>query len=222
MAIFISSTASNANRSLHGLLQKDSGQNLSYVKDVYRYQILYTQVIQLMNSYITYFTSGDFDGLRNNFNSSLNAQLQLYLKNNESFYNQNIEDLVGFKYDPNMFIRYRNSTFKTLDGLMQSITLYNKFEQSTIEVQRMSTILSTRDNIIQYLNENSMMTSIAFRTSQSVNLDLVLKPWYEQYLIQYGPPNDGVFQATLLAEIATNLINEGVITQEQFIQDRYP
>ena len=222
MASVIGTSSSNSNRSMHGYTSIAKASDLTYVRDVYRYQELYIQVIQILNSYISYFSTGDFEGLKHNYDATTKSELQLYLQNTTNFYNQTIEELVNFTYDPNMFIRYRNTTFKMLDGLMQSITLYNKYQQANLEIKNMSDILSSRDNILKYLEQNSQLTAIAFSTSQDVNLSLVLKPWYEQYLIKYGPPNDGVFQTNLLADIAANLIDQGIITHEQFVQDRYP
>ena len=49
--------------------------------------------------------------------------------------------------------------------------------------------------------------------------DLQLKPWYTEYLQQYGPPTNGVFDLTLLAGIVNTLIADGVITLNQFLDE---
>jgi hypothetical protein len=59
---------------------------------------------------------------------------------------------------------------------------------------------------------------LAFSSNQIYNTTIVLKPWYERYLTEYGAPNDGVFLNEKMAIVVQQLINEGVITMEEFIK----
>jgi hypothetical protein len=48
---------------------------------------------------------------------------------------------------------------------------------------------------------------------------LQLKPWYTAYLQIHGPPTNGVFDLTLLADIVNTLIADGVITLDDFFNE---
>jgi hypothetical protein len=59
-----------------------------------------------------------------------------------------------------------------------------------------------------------------FRISQTYNAQAVLKPWYMKYLELYGAPYDGVFNTEKMATVVELLIQQKVITLEDFIQNQ--
>jgi hypothetical protein len=61
------------------------------------------------------------------------------------------------------------------------------------------------------------MNTMVFQASETFQTEIKLKPWFEQYLLLYGPPGNGVFKSDLLAQIVIDLIANGTITEEQFI-----
>lgn len=222
MAFFIGASAGFYGRSLHGHIQKQNGENLELIRDIYRYQILYNNVIQIMNSYIYYFTTGDYSTLKTKFTTKNQNLLTSILQNSDYFYNDNINNLADFTYDSNMFQNFKNNTYYVLDGLIQAVSQYDELDAVKNEVSYCNDILSSEQKIIEYLNSNKQPSVVAFTANQTFNTTISLKPWYERYLILYGAPNDGVFLTEKMAVVVQQLISEGVISLEQFTMDRYP
>ena len=67
-----------------------------------------------------------------------------------------------------------------------------------------------------YINTHKLDT-MAFQATETFNTTMVLKPWYEVYFLKHGPPNNGVFQSELLAQIVIDLIASNTISPEDFI-----
>jgi len=222
MASFIGTSAGYYGRSLHGHIQIQSGGNLEISRDIYRYQILYFNVIQLLNAYINFFTSGDYTNLKNKLTIKAQNQLISIIQNSDYYYNTNIDNLNDFTYDPTMFENFRNNTYYILNGLIQAISQFDEVDALHNQVNEYSQILSSEQNIIDFLNQTKQASLIAFTANQQFNTTLVLKPWYERYIILYGAPNDGVFLTEKMAVVVQQLISEGVITMEQFTTDTYP
>jgi hypothetical protein len=59
-----------------------------------------------------------------------------------------------------------------------------------------------------------------FHITQTYNATAVLKPWFMRYLQMYGAPYDGVFDAEKMATVVELLIQEKVITKEEFLQNQ--
>lgn len=208
-------------RSLHGHVKQPNGTNLEIFRDIYRYQILYSDVIELLNAYITFFTTGDFDSLNSTFTTTTQNNLTAILLESDYYYNTDVDNLTDFTYDTGTFENFRNNTYYVLNGMIQSIQQYNQLESTQNELNICNEILSSEETIISYLNSLKNPSVIAFTANQSFNTNIVLKPWYERYLILYGAPNDGVFATEKMAIAVTQLIDEGVITLEQFTSNTF-
>jgi hypothetical protein len=216
MAVFIGTSAGYYGRSLHGHIQIQTGTSLDVSRDIYRYQILYSNVIQLLNSYINFFSTGNYTSLKSKLTIKAQNQLTSIIKNSDYYYNTNIDNLNDFNYDANMFENFRNNTYYILNGLIQAVSQYDQLDALQNEVSECRDILSSEQKIIDYLNSNKQPSMVAFTANQAYNTNIVLKPWYERYIILFGPPNDGVFLTEKMAISVQQLINEGVITLEQF------
>jgi hypothetical protein len=59
-----------------------------------------------------------------------------------------------------------------------------------------------------------------FHLTQTYQEQAVLKPWFMKYFEMYGAPYDGVFDAEKMATVVELLIEENVITMEQFLQNK--
>jgi len=220
---FVGTSAAAYSKSLQGnLTTTTSNTNLELIRDVYRYQILNKLVVEKLNYYIGLFTTGDYKGLKDEFVVDVEREISFGIKNNSYFYSTYVEKLDGFEYSPAVFNSYRLNTESVLTGLNMAIKQYDTVEKLNNEITYFNSVLESEESIINYLNSNKEVSQMAFSTNQVFNVRHVLKPWYERYLIQYGAPNDGVFQTGYLAAIAQELINEGVITLEQFTTDTYP
>ena len=134
MATFIGTSASYYGRSLHGQIRALTGSALDTTRDVYRYQLLYYNVLQILNSYINFFSNGDYDTLKTKFTTSTKNQLISIIQNSDYFYNTNIDNLNDFVYDSNMFENFRNNTYYILNGLVQAVSQYDQLDALTNEV----------------------------------------------------------------------------------------
>jgi hypothetical protein len=216
MASFIGTSAGYYGRSLHGHIQMQSSGNLDLTRDVFRYQLLYYNVIQILNSYINFFSTGDYDNLKKKLTIKTQNQLTGIIQNTDYYYNTNIDDLNGFTYDENMFENFRNNTYYVLNGLIQAVTQYDQLDSLQNEVNQCNEILSSEQNILDYLNSKKQPSVLAFTVNQTFNTTIVLKPWYQRYMILFGPPNDGIFLTEKMAIAVQQLINENIITLEEF------
>lgn len=219
MATFIGTSSAYYGRSLHGQIKSLTGTALDTSRDVYRYQLLYYNVIQVLNSYINFFSTGNYATLKNKFTNNTKNQLISIISNADYFYNTNIDNLNDFVYDSNMFENFRNNTYYILNGLVQAVSQYDQLDALTNEVNYCNDILSSEAKILEYLNSNKNPSVIAFTANQKFNTSIILKPWYERYIILFGAPNDGVFLSEKMAIAVQELINEGVITLDQFTSD---
>lgn len=222
MASFIGTSAGYYGRSLHGHIQIQSSGNLDLTRDIYRYQILYFNVIQILNSYINFFSTGDYNNLKKKLTIKTQNQLTSIIQNPDYYYNNNINDLNGFTYDENMFENFRNNTYYILNGLIQAVSQYDQLDALQNEVNQCNEILSSEQKILEYLNSNKNPSVVAFTVDQVFNTNIVLKPWYQRYIILFGAPNDGVFLTENMAIAVQQLINEGVINLEQFVNNHFP
>ena len=217
MTSIVSTNADAFIKSIHGT--NAAGVYNTYTLDLYRYQLLYDSVIAQMNTYIRYFTKGDFDKLITKFTNTNYNSLILRADAN-SFYTTAIENLTGFEYDPDKFNLMRESTYNVIDGLRQTV----KVAQENIALQedivtlkvKYKDVLEDPVKLNDYINTNKINV-MAFQASQPFNTTIELKPWYKEYFRLYGPPGNGVFQSELLAEIVINLIYTNQIKEEDFI-----
>jgi hypothetical protein len=216
MTSIISTSAGTYVRSLHGATTE--GVGVTYTQDVYRYQLLYDSVISQLNQFINYFSLGDYNKLASTFTKPRYNSLTLKASA-QSFNTTAVENLVGFQYDPLKFDLMRESTYNVIDGLNQTLTLV---QQNLAYQQDISGLLvykkTLEDPVLltEYIEKQKMNTMV-FQASETFQTEIKLKPWFEQYLLLYGPPGNGVFRSDLLAQIVIDLIANGTITEDQFI-----
>jgi hypothetical protein len=130
-----------------------------------------------------------------------------------------VSNLVGFKYDPSKFSLMRQNSYSTLDGLNQTITVLNQnliYKEDISELLVYKNILETPKLLSEYI-ETQKLNTMVFQASETFQTQIKLKPWFEKYLLLYGPPGNGVFKSELLAKIVIDLINSGVIKESDFI-----
>ena len=196
-------------------------ENMNYARDLYRYQILYDNVLYEMRTYLSFFTNGSFKELRNVFTDSKYRSL-LATNRPSTYYNKNITDLKNFKYSPTLFQNYKNDIYSILTGFSLAVKQNETLENATNELTACRELLSSKDKLIDYIRSelSDTMMMDTFRISQTYNAQAVLKPWYMKYLEMYGAPYDGVFNTEKMATVVELLIQEKVITLEEFLQDK--
>jgi len=212
----ISSVSSLAyTKSIHGNFQ--SGEIITYTKDIYKYQILYNNVISNMNSYLLYFARANYIDLSQNFTSTVQNNLTLQITQN--FDTDKINQLIDFSYNSDNFNKIRESSNYVLDGLKQTLKLVSKNQDlvnKNVVLQSDSDILHNPTLLKEYIY-NRNINVMPFHASETFNTAIEIKPWFLKYLIDHGAPKDGVFETEKLAEIVTGLINDGIITESDFI-----
>jgi len=202
-------------KNIHGNFQ--SSEVVLYTQDIYKYQILYKNVISKMNSYLIYFARGNYNDLSHNFTNNIQSNLTLQIGQN--FDTDKINQLIGFDYDTNTFENVRLSSNHVLDGLKQTLSLVsnnNNLENKNAILQSDSDILNNPTLLKDYIYKRNINV-MPFHASETYNTAIEIKPWFLVYLNEIGAPKDGVFETEKLAEIVKRLIEDGTITESDFI-----
>ena len=128
------------NRSIHGVNNNGTGGvNIEAVRDFYRFQILYTKVINTLNVLLGYYSIGDFGNLNILLTEAKKNILINTITTDSNYYNDSITNLEGFMYNSTIFNLYQKETLNTLNGLMASIEQY----QYNIELYTENVTLQT-------------------------------------------------------------------------------
>jgi hypothetical protein len=173
-----------------------------------------------MRQYLNLYTSGQYNELKQVFTKT--ALNQMLVSNNDSFYyNTNVDDLVDFTYDPQTFNNYKKSLFSMLTGFTLSVKQNDDLVAMTKECNERKELLMSREKLIEYIRREFIdkISMEAFFISQEFSTNIELKPWYSLYLQMYGPPSDGVFDAEKMATVVEILVNQNVITIDNFMTD---
>jgi hypothetical protein len=135
------------------------------------------------------------------------------------YYNDNIDSLVDFTYDPLVFDSYKSSIFSMLTGFKISVKKNDELIACNAELNEKKALLLSKDRLIEYINKEfaDKLNMDAFYMTQKYNVTAILKPWFDLYLQLYGPPADGNFNAEKMANVVEILVNRNVITIEDFV-----
>jgi len=223
MAQIVGVSSLAVNRNIHGVNNNGTGGvNIEAVRDFYRFQLLYTKVINTLNVLLGYQSIGDFNNLNILLTEAKKNSLLTGIISNSNYYSDAITNLEGFMYDSTIFELYKKETINTLNGLTASIEQYqyNISLYTQNDVLRKKAAILDRDYlvILEYIKKKNL-DLIPFTEVEMFQIDLELKPWYTEYLQLYGPPTNGVFDLALLADIINTLIANGVITLDQFLNE---
>ena len=117
------------------------------------------------------------------------------------------------------FRKYTSNFFKTLDGLMRCVRLYQKYLNTQGELEMMeldSEILNDPEKLkiyLEQLRESQKKNVSLFETTVTLDLpQLNLKPEYMEYIKRYGLPAGWLFEAEKMAGVIKDLIDMGVIS----------
>jgi hypothetical protein len=202
-------------RSLHGELNESGiGTDPDILRDTQRLQILYTNVISTLNQSLNSYSDGSFEYLNQIMPETVFLAIANIIAEDSYYYNDTVTDLSEFSYDSETFTDYRNMTYDILDGIKQSLIQYEtvvRLEEEVDVLTQYKNILEDRDLLIEYLQQQQQ-TSSFFRAEATFSQTIELKPWFRDYLEQYGAPNDGVFKTDILADIIKSLLSTGEIT----------
>jgi hypothetical protein len=194
------------------------GVYLDYTRDLFRYQLLYDNVITQLNKYLVYFSKGNFASLVNEFTPTTYKGVILQA-DSANYYTDAINSLTDYNYNQYTFNNTRQSIYNVVDGLEQSISLVQQNSDLQLKNDTLQTyyeILTDPVKLNDYINKQKINV-MPFQASETFNTQIILKPWYSEYLRLYGAPGNGVFQSELLTQIVIDMIQAGTITEQEFM-----
>ena len=214
-------TISIHNISSSETIRADVGESLdkNIARDFYRLQILYDEILYYMNSKIELYNNGVFEDFVHEFTEDKLLEINSLINDDDRFYNYTIAELKDFIYNNITFSNYRSIATNMTNTIQQAITEYYKYktiESENIELKSYKEILENREKLINYLN-TIQRTTFLFSAEATYTNNLQIKLWYRLYLERHGPPGDGVFNAELLSSIIEELIEEGLINEDDII-----
>ena len=205
-------------KNLHGETGVTDSTDLQLVKDYYRLQILFNQILFQLKPPMTLYSSADFD----NFVLSMPNLLTFsgtITDDNTFYYNNEASLLESFTYDENLITNYRSFSSTLINTLTQAITEYYKvktLETENVALLTYKEILEDRTKLLDYISE-IQKTTYLFSAEATYTNNLEIKPWYKEYLERYGAPGDGIFDNDLLTAIIQEMIESGEITDSELI-----
>jgi hypothetical protein len=194
------------------------GVYLDYTRDLFRYQLLYDNVITQLNRYLVFFAKGNFTSLVNEFTTAKYNSVILQAKA-ANFYTDAINSLTDYNYNQYTFNNTRDSIYNVVDGLEQSISLLQQNSDLQLKNDTLQTyydILTDPVKLNEYI-KTQKIDVMPFQASEIFNTQIILKPWYSEYLRIYGAPGNGVFESELLTQIVIDMIEAGTITEQEFM-----
>ena len=205
-------------RSLNGETGSNSRSNLDLIRDFYRLQILYNEILFQLKPPMILYSDGDFDDFMVSMPNILAYALSI---NNDSnfFYTTPTELDTNYEYDSNIVTNYRNLSNSLVNVLTQGMSEYYKIknlEEYNTELLSYKDILEDRTKLIAYVDE-IQTTSYLFSAQATYTHDLDIKLWYQVYLERHGAPGDGVFDTELLADIIEELVAAGLVSVDELI-----
>ena len=218
------SYASSISRSSQNFIGVTTSKNLNATRDYTRLQILYNTIISQFNTSIDQYVDGSFtEFLASDVMTEGNLiDVALNINNDDVFkMTQEVALDQDFNYEKNsrLVTKYRDLSNKLVDMLKQAITEYIKIknlQDQNTELLTFKEILQDREKLLEYISE-IQTTSYLFSASATYSQNLQIKPWYEVYLREHGPPGDGVFESDKLAVIVEQLIASGEISEDDYL-----
>jgi hypothetical protein len=192
------------------------------------YKMLENRILCVIEDYLVYFRLGDIASLVVYFNTKKQIELasDVYDIKREAFEAflkftpgatcfSDMDDDTMEQYKS--FRKYISWAYKTLDGLIKAIEMWNKlntYESYGFDAE----ILNDKELLTDYLTAcaEEERKKFAFLEEEEVGLNiggdrLAIKPKYEEYRKRYGWPQDGIFDAEKMAGIIKDLEAQGII-----------
>tara|TARA_B100000424_G_C22933678_1_gene496723 strand:- start:1665 stop:2279 length:615 start_codon:yes stop_codon:yes gene_type:complete len=190
----------------HVLDSSDNGHGISYLELLQQYR----------DGNLTYL-SGIISVVGTNYFSIILEQISnsalAALNQTESVYYTNETNGIYITNDEyTTLMNYIDSLNKTLEGIMQSLALYEEYELFKAAVETYQVAYDTLydpDKLREFINQQASIRSISaldIETSLSVNPNL--KPHIQEYVTLYGWPTNFIFDSSKMAGI---LINMGLV-----------
>jgi hypothetical protein len=193
--------------------------------DYYKFQLLYNNVYNKLTKALQYYSEQDYENLLRDFSDNEIPNL-INLINNNDFYNNNndVNTITNVVYDITLFDSYKRSTLNIITGLQGSLQINNtnkilKDNETGLKQYETALNIKNKEFILNYINSNLNYIQTPTDIINAFELEIEIQPWYSEYLIQWGPPNNGVFDTVKLTNIVNALINDPTsgVTLDQFL-----
>jgi hypothetical protein len=203
------------------------GNYIDMKRSVYRYSLYYQYILGNLTNALSLYSKGQFNDLATQFPSSQIKFVSLQNLNFDIIYAKRLDEFTDgngniYDYDKTLddalFENYKVLTGSVLTGFGHSVETNNLLLTSQERTYELQTILDTPSMLESYIQQKRNITHFAFDAMVPLQLSIQLKPWFRDYLRQYGPPYDGVFDSHLMSKVVQNLIETGEITAEEFIE----
>lgn len=205
----------NQTYGLHGDGTSGVAGYADMINDYLRLKVLYDNFTEELQNPAREYVNSNFETFIETYTTEDYYLPKSLLLNNDNtfFYGSEVTLKEDYSYDENLVDNWRDCTHRLINVLKQANTEYYKIqtlENENTELQSYKDILEDREKLIAYVEE-IQTTSYLFTAQATYSKDLNIKPWYKRYLEIYGPPGDGVFDSTLLAEIIEDMYGNGEI-----------
>ena len=201
-----------------GFILSDSKRDKAKFKhDYFRLKILYDEILLRLRPPMTLYNDAEFENFMNSMPDVL--ELTRTLNNENTLFMDKPNKLNGYKYDDGLINKYIFVSNRLIDTLKQAMSEYIKIkflQDQNDELKSYKEILEDREKLFNYL-EKQKNTSHMFSAEATLTTNIEIKLWYKVYLQRHGPPNDGVFNSELLAEIIEELVASGEVSQDELI-----
>jgi len=218
---FINVNSINNIRSIHNINRDNNNSNsVQASRDLFRFKKLYDTLYKDLTNALSLYAFPNYNALIQTY---LNATPETYISTSVSNINNDvnneISNLVNYKYDPILYNNYSSSVSNIYTGLKAAQTLYTEnvaLKEQLIRLKEYEDLINKDNNyIINYIKKNLSTIELELPDNietEKTEINIVIKPWYKEYLLRHGPPINGVFQINLLTSIIQELLNSKIIT----------
>jgi len=213
MSTLFSSNAYSYSRQMQNY-QNNSRTSVEQV-DMYKFQIMYSKVLNNLKNDIANLKNSNFDELSNfDYNKYL-TDLDASSFTATAYNTTKITTLQGYSRNSFTFIQYRNIFNDVVTGIKAVNTLNAQLAATNASNTQLVTELNTFRPLLKQLNA-SFNVNIYTEANVSITQTELL-PWYAEYLYLYGAPT-GAFDSEILSSIVDRQVQAGLYSLEYFIK----
>lgn len=171
-----------------------------------KFQVLYSRVLRLLETYLTYTQNGNYADLNTEFTNQVYSDIAVELQTSQYYSPIALSSVI---YSDQTFLDFQNRIREINDGLFQDTILYQNSQACEARLQELEEILSDPDRLLEYFRitfegtGNLEDLTVAVQTSTGP----VIKAEYIIYIERHGFPPNGNFDSGLLAAIILELQN---------------
>lgn len=218
--VIIAETTGHSNKNSSSLIKKEHD---TLLREFNRFKELYDIVLISLNSYLNYFRDANFNDITTLFTEKVYTSLA-YLITKKFGTELNYSNILSYDtvYDSGLFTHYQENSYKILDGLNRSINLYIENQNQAAKIltlKEKEKILKDPVLLQEYINTHFKNNMILFKDiSYKLKVKPNIKVQYQVYFERHGPPIKGVFDSEKLAVIIKELLDNGILTEDNVFE----